>query len=41
MKNLSIIGGMLTLAFAGAGRFSLDAHAGVRWEPRLAPRAPR
>ena len=29
MKNLSIIGGLITLAFAGPGRMSFDAHAGV------------
>jgi putative oxidoreductase len=30
MKNLSIIGGLLTLAAAGAGSFSLDARQATR-----------
>jgi putative oxidoreductase len=33
MKNLTIIGGLLTLAAAGAGRLSLDA-AGEGWSAR-------
>lgn len=33
---------MLMVAFARPGRFSLDAHSGVHWDPHLiAPPSPR
>ena len=31
MKNVSVAGGFLALAAAGAGAFSLDAHLGKNW----------
>jgi putative oxidoreductase len=34
MKNIAMMGGLLLLAFAGPGGYSVDARAGGRWGTR-------